>query len=154
MNIDGTYALSVERLECASLEEFGNIYNTKRIAKIRLVGTELKHSLLVGNDGVRCLCYFKSIGSKLGECSCKNFLTYLEYIFLCSEAHLKVKLIELSRASVCSRILIAEAGSYLEILIKTGNHEQLLVLLRSLRKCIEFSLILSGGNDIVSCTFR
>ena len=80
------------------------------------------------------------------------FLAYPEDILLGHEAHLEVQLIELSGRSVCSGILITEAGSDLEIFIKTGSHEQLLILLRCLGQRIEFSFKFSTGNNIVSGT--
>ena len=80
------------------------------------------------------------------------FLTDLEYILLGHEAHLEIQLIELSGRSVCSGILVAEAGRDLKILIEAGSHEQLLILLRCLRQRIEFSFKFSAGNNIVSGT--
>ena len=41
------------------------------------------------------------------------------------------------------RVLVAEAGSYLEIFVEARSHKQLLKLLRSLRQSIEFALVLS-----------
>ena len=150
MYLDGTDGSADKRLKCTSLEELRHIHDPQGIAQIRLVTAELQHCLFVTDDGERCLGDLAAFGSKLYKGIMQYFLAYLEDILLGHEAHLKIQLIELSGRSVCSGILITEAGSDLEILVKSGSHQQLLVLLRCLRQRIEFSFKFSTGNDIVS----
>ena len=152
MYLDGTNGSAYEGLEGALLEEVGHIYDSKRVSKVRLIGTKLKHSLLVADNGIRCLGHCIPLGSELFKGSGKHFLSYPEDILLGGKAHFEIQLIEFSRRTVCSGILIAEAGGNLEILIKAGYHQQLLILLGCLGQCIKFSLIFSGGNYIISCT--
>ena len=77
-----------------------------------------------------------------------------EHILLGSKPHFKVQLIELSGRTIRPCILITEAGSNLEVLIYSGYHQQLLILLRCLWQCIKFSFIVSGRDNIISCSFR
>ena len=150
MYLDGTDGSADKRLKRTSLEELRHILNSQRIAQIRLVTAELQHCLSVTDDGERCLGDPAAFGSKLYKGIMQYFLAYLEDILLSHEAHLEIQLIELSGRSVCSGILVAEAGGNLEIFIKTGSHEQLLILLRCLGQRIEFSFKFSTGNNIVS----
>ena len=154
MDIYRTDCLSMERLKCASLEEICNIDNAKRISKVRLVWTKLKHCLFVADDRIWCLCNFISLRCKFLKCCREDFLTNLKYIFLCCKAHLKIELVELSRWTVCSRILISETRCYLEILVKTWHHKKLLVLLWCLWQCIKFTFEFAWWHDIISCTLR
>ena len=150
MYFDGTDSSADKRFKRTSLEELRHIHNSQRIAQIRLVTAELQHCLFVTDDGERCLGDPAAFGSKLYKGIMQYFLAYLEDILLSHEAHLEIQLIELSGRSVCSGILITEAGGNLEIFIKTGSHEQLLILLRCLGQRIEFSFKFSTGNNIVS----
>ena len=152
--IDGTYSLADKRLECAAWEKLCNINDPQRVTKIGLIWTEFEHSLLIRDDRIRSFSNNSTFRSELLKCGRKDFLTNLKYIFLCSKTHLEVELIEFSRRSVCSCILISEAGCDLIVLVKTGHHQKLLKLLGSLRQGIELTLILSWRNDIVSCTLR
>ena len=90
---------------------------------------------------------------KLFKSGGEYFFCYLKNIFLRGKTHFKVKLIKLTGRTVCSCILIPKAGRNLEILIHTGYHEKLLILLRCLGQCIEFAIIMSGRYNIVSCPF-
>ena len=63
----------------------------------------------------------------------------VEDVFLRDEAHLEVELVELARQTVGARILVAEAGRDLEIAVEAGDHQELLVLLRSLRQGVELA---------------
>ncbi len=150
MYLDGTDGSADKRLKRTSLEELRHIHNSQRIAQIRLVTAELQHGLFVTDDRERCLGDPAAFGSKFLKGIMQYFLTNLEDILLGYEAHLEVQLIELSGRSVCSGILITEAGSDLEILIEAGSHKQLLILLRCLGQRIEFSFKFSAGNNIVS----
>ena len=152
MYFDGTDGSADKRFKRTSLEKLRHIHNSQGIAQIWLVTAELQHGLFVTDNRERCLGDPAAFGSKFLKGIMQYFLTDLEDILLGHEAHLEVQLIELSGRSVCSGILITEAGSNLEILIEAGSHEQLLILLRCLGQRIEFSFKFSAGNNIVSGT--
>ena len=154
MNLDGANRLADERLKSAAGEELGQVNDAQRVAQIRLVGTKLQHSLLVADDRIRSSGDSSAFRSKLLKRSGQNLFACTENIFLRSKAHLKVQLIELARRAISTCVLIAEARSDLEVLVKTGYHQQLLVLLRSLRQRIELALELTGRNHVVTRTFR
>ena len=154
MYLDGTYRLSVKWLEGTSLEEICHIYDTQRVSEIRFVRTKLQHCLLVADNRIWSCCYLGTFRSKFLKCSSQHFLACTEDVFLCRKAHLKVKLIELTRRAVCTCILITEAWCNLEIFVKSGYHQKLFVLLRSLWQRIEFSFVFSGRYDVISCTLR
>ena len=143
MDDDTSYGKTVEWFKCTSLEELRKIDDYKRITKVRFIRTVLKHRFFIADYRIRSLCNFIALRRKLLKYICKHLFANFEYILLSCKAHLKVQLIELTRRSVRSRILISEARSYLEILIKARNHEQLLILLRCLGKSIELALVFS-----------
>lgn len=118
MYLDGTDGSADKRLKRTSLEELRHIHNSQRIAQIRLVTAELQHCLFVTDDGERCLGDPAAFGSKLYKGIMQYFLAYLEDILLSHEAHLEIQLIELSGRSVCSGILVAEAGAIWKYLSK------------------------------------
>ncbi len=74
--------------------------------------------------------------------------------FLSNEAHFKIKLIEFARQTVCTRIFIAEARRNLEVAVETSNHQQLLILLRSLRQRVELAFMNTAWHEEVARTFR
>ena len=152
VNLDGANRLADERLKGAAREELGQVDDAQRVAQIRLVGTELQHSLLVADNRIRSSCDSGTFRRKLLKRSGENFFACAENIFLRSKAHLKVQLIELARGTVSACVLIAEARSDLEVLVKAGNHQQLLVLLRRLRQRVELALELTGRNHVVTRT--
>ena len=149
-----TNGLAVEWCKCTSLEELCHIDDLKWIAKIRLICTIFQHCFLVADDWVWCFCNGVSLRSEFLKCCGKHFLANLEYVFLCCKAHLEVELIELTWGTVGSCILITEARCNLEIFIKSGHHQKLLVLLWCLWECIELTLVSSGWYDIITCALR
>ena len=78
---------------------------------------------------------------------------YLEYIFLFNETHLTVYLIKLTRMPVCTWIFISKTWSNLEVLIYSSDHEKLLILLRSLWKCIEHTIVQTRWDQKISSPF-
>ena len=54
--------------------------------------------------------------------------------------------------TVSAEVLVSEATRYLEVTVKARYHQKLLVELRRLGKSIEFALVNSGGDKIVSCS--
>ena len=150
MYLDRTDGLAVKWLKAAFLKELTQINDPKRVSQIRLIRTELQHCLLIADDRIRCFCHLISLGSKFFKRGGQHFLANTEYILLRCKAHLEIKLIELSGRTVSSRILIAEARCDLEIFVKARYHQKLLILLRCLRQCIEFSFKFAARHDIVS----
>ena len=63
----------------------------------------------------------------------------VEHVFLGDVAHFEIKLVELARRTVGADGFIAEARRNLEVAIETGDHDQLLELLRRLRQRVELS---------------
>ena len=139
---DSSDGFALEGLKVNVREKLGEVANLKRIAKIRLIGAVFKHCLFKRYFSERSGAYLFA-ASEFCECVIENLFGYGENILLCGKGHFKVKLIELSRGTVGSCVLVAEAGSYLEIFVEARSHKQLLKLLRSLRQSIEFALVLS-----------
>ena len=154
MYLNRPYRLFQKRLKGTFLEKVCYIYNAQRIAQIRFVAAKFQHRLLVADDWIRRLCYLRALWCKFIEGFRQHFFAYTENILLCCKAHFKIKLIKFSRRTVRPRILIPEARRNLEIFVKAGYHQKLLVLLRRLRQCVEFSLKFTRGNNIVSRTLR
>src|SRR5699024_10521754 len=74
-------------------------------------------------------------------------------IFLSNKGHFQVDLSKLW-LTVCTQVLVTEASCKLDIAVETGQHQKLFVDLWGLRQRIEFSMMDSGWNQIVSCAFR
>ena len=154
MYLDRADTSSHERPEGTFLEEIGEIHDTERVAEIRLIAAKLQHCLSVADHGIRSLCHLRALRCKFCECGGKNLLANPEHILLCRKAHLEIELVKFSGRTVCPRVLVAEAGSDLEILVNAGCHQQLLILLGRLRQCIKLSLIFSGRYNIISRALR
>jgi hypothetical protein len=69
---------------------------------------------------------------------------------LLNEAHLHIELVELTRRTVSTWILITETWSDLEIPIESRNHQELLELLRSLRQREELSWMESRWDEEIA----
>ena len=151
---DGSDGSSLKRLEGTSLEELCHIDDTKRVTKIRFVGTKLQHSLFVADDRIWCLCNGIAFRRKFFKSSGEHFFSDCKYIFLCCKAHFKIELVKFARRTVCSCILVSEARGDLEIFIKAGYHQKLFVLLWCLWQCIKFTFVLSARYNVITCTFR
>ena len=150
---DSLYRLTFESSKATALHYLGGIGQYQIDTQIRLVGTILVHSLQIRDPYKRSLgsIFINTVLFKYGR---KYLLYDGEYIFLRSEGHLHIQLIKLSGRTVCSRILITEAGSDLEITVKTGSHQDLLELLGCLGQSVELAGMISGRNQIISRTFR
>ena len=66
-----------------------------------------------------------------------HLFDHRKYLLLRHERHLDIELVELSGRTVGACILIPETGSDLEIPVESGDHQQLLELLRRLRKRVK-----------------
>ena len=78
---------------------------------------------------------------------------HIEHIFLFHKRHLTINLRELG-LTVCTEILVTEATHYLEITVHTCHHQQLLILLRTLWKSIEFTWIHARRDYKITSAFR
>jgi len=132
MNLD-----VVEWLEGASLEEIGHIDDAQGVSKVRLVGAEFQHGLLVAENGERRLGDFIPFGCELFKGCRQHLLTHAENVFLGGKAHFKVELIKLARRTIGPRILVTEAWGDLKILVKARDHQQ---------QCIKFSFMFSESR--------
>ena len=107
------------------------------VAQIRLVGAIPLHrirELYVRPDAVD----FPPISEFL-EGLLDGRLDGVEDILLLDERHFHVKLVKIGRGAVGPRILVPETRRDLEILVKAGDHHQLLEYLRRLRQRVEAS---------------
>ena len=149
---DAPDRLILKQREIDPAEKVGEIADNERIAEIGLVAAVFKHCVGIGYALKRSGCDLL-----IREC-CKgvadNLFTDLEDVLLSCKRHFKVKLIEFAGRSVLPCVLVAEAGSYLIVLFKAGDHEKLFELLRSLRKSVKLALVLSAGYEKISCAFR
>ena len=69
------------------------------------------------------------------------------------EAHLEVELGEL-RLAVAAQVLVAVAARDLEVAVEPGDHQQLLELLRALRKRVDAARLETRRDDEVAGAFR
>src|SRR5262245_40603809 len=119
------------------------------MAQIWFVRTVFQHRLLIRNE--RKLRRHRLTAGKLLEHAAHYRLDRIEYVLLGDETHFQIELIELARRTVRARILITEAGRDLEVAVETGDHDQLLELLRRLRQRVEFSRVQPRGHEIIAC---
>ena len=124
--------------------------------------TEREEFLLLVKDMARVVDIPIIIGSRVGrfEDVKKAFYTGavavsillgdIKDILLSGKSHLVVELIELAGRTVGSCVLVAEAGSDLEVFIEARHHKELLEDLRSLRQSVELALVPAAGDQIVA----
>ncbi len=117
-------------------------------AQIRFIRTKAAHALLPWDPDEMIL---KIHILNTLEDSLHEFLNRLEDCLFITEGHLNIDLGEF-RLTVSTQILITETSGNLEILLHTGNHQQLLENLRRLRQSPEVSLVDSGRHQIVTGT--
>ena len=147
----GLYGVSLcKRGKLAAFNYVSYILYPEIYAVIRLVAAELLQSVIVryalerrGGGNVVCAVFC--------EYRRQHVLYYGEHVLLRGKRHLHIELIELARAPVPPRVLITEAGGYLEIPVKAGGHKELLELLRRLRKGVELARVLPRGHEIIPC---
>ena len=82
VDLNSSYCLVLERLEGTAVKEFGQINNSQRVPKIRLIGAELQHGLFITDNRIRCLCNLEALRCEFFKGGCQNLLTYPEYILL------------------------------------------------------------------------
>ena len=108
-----------------------------RVPEVRLVRAIPADRVAIGD--VRELLCDGQAAAEFLEHAAQHRLHSVEHIFLGDEAHLDVELIELAGRTVSTGVLVAEAGGDLEVAVEARHHDQLLELLRRLRKRIELA---------------
>ncbi|MPL89883.1 hypothetical protein SDC9_35925 [bioreactor metagenome] len=146
-------ALGLEQLgedAKARVAELGaDIGHLDRVAQVGLVRAVPQQRVLVGDlrpDRVDGLA-----GAEFLEHALHHRLHRGKDVFLLDEAHLDVELVEVGRAAVGARVLVAEAGRDLEVAVEARHHDQLLELLRRLRQGVELARVQARGHQEVTC---
>ena len=137
-------------LEAAVLNEVGDFHERHAEADVRLVAAVEAHGVVP--------CHARE---RLGEVYSlhifKNMLDealeHLDDVFLLHEAHFAVYLREL-RLAVGTQVFVAEALGYLEVTVKTADHQQLFEELRALRQGVELARIHARGHHEVAGALR
>ena len=88
----------------------------------------------------------------LGEEVLGKAFEHLQHILLLDKRHLAVYLCELG-LPVGAQVLVAEAAHNLEVAVHARHHEQLLVLLRTLRQGVELARVHAAGHHEVARPF-
>ena len=135
----------------ATLERWSEVDQLHAEADVRLVGAEPLDDLVVREHGerhlldrpLRCGRRADLDGDQLDEAHDGR---------LVDEAHLEVELGEL-RLAVAAQVLVAVAAGDLEVAVDPGDHEQLLELLRALRKCVDAARLEARRDDEVTRAF-
>ena len=141
---------TVEYLKGAILCDIRNIHNFIAKAQIRLIRAILVHGILPLHARQRQLNVH--IQHFLKHALEKAFVDS-NHIILIDKGHFQVNLGKF-RLTVCTQVLVTEAAGDLHIAVHTGQHQQLLVLLRGLGQGIELTRMHTGRNQIVTCAFR
>ena len=131
--------------EAAVLDLLGQVNQLHAKAGVRLVRTEALHRLAVGQPW------------HLGDIDALDLLVqplhvalqHVHDVLLGDKGHLQVDLGEF-RLAVGAQVLVAEAAGQLDIAVKAGQHQQLLIDLRGLRQSVELAVMDSGRNQIVA----
>ncbi len=109
----------------------GHRLHFNRVAQVRLVRTIGADRVII-SDAAEILRDRLTFSKFFENAAHDRFHRFPDF-FLGYEAHFKIELIEFTRQTVCTRILIAEARCDLEVAVETSNHQKLLILLWSLR---------------------
>ena len=145
------------RFECARENFEGRLrkYRTEvndgvSKATIRFVGTVDVHRIAPGHAIKRC-GNFHAFG--LFKNATDQALHEVDDVFLSYEGGLDVDLRELG-LTVRAKVFIAEALGDLEIFFNAADHQQLLVLLRSLWQRVKTAGLQTRWHQEVACAFR
>src|SRR5689334_2446 len=141
-----------EHLEARAGKVLGDIRQLEGIAQIRLVRAIFADRLLVGN--ARELRRHRPAVGEFLEHPLEDRLDRVEDVILVDEAHLDIELVEFARRAVGPGVLVAEAGSDLEIAVEARDHDQLLELLRRLRQRVELPRMEPARHQEVAGAFR
>ena len=136
----------------AALERRREVDQLHAEADVRLVGAEPLDDLVVREHGERHL-QDRPLGCRRLADLDGNQLDELHHGCLVHEAHLEVELGEL-RLAVAAQVLVAVAAGDLEVAVEPGDHQQLLELLRALRKRVDAARLETRRDDEVAGAFR
>ncbi|MBA7588833.1 hypothetical protein ES708_30903 [subsurface metagenome] len=139
-----------EHLKLPALGETIEFLQLEFEAQVRFVRTIAVHCFIVGQTGKgkRNIHIHGSMKDVV-----HHSLDYGKHVVFIDETHLYVDL-GVFDLSIPPGILVAEATGNLEVLIQTGDHEQLFVDLRGLRKGVELSLVQPRGHQEIPGPFR
>ena len=143
-HIDGADRFASEGRKVGFHEHVADIDDFQRVAQVGLVGAVFQHAFRIG--------YFAEgrgrypLIGEFGKRFIQDFFRHGKHILLRGERHFKVELVKLAGRPVGPRILVPEAGGYLEILVKPRYHEQLLENLGRLWQRIKHAVMLAAGN--------
>ena len=132
------------------LDRFGDVLNLHAEACVRLVRAVAVHGVGIGQPRERegyILSHY------LLEEPLHQSLAYLQDVLDIDKGHLHVYLCKL-RLPVRSEVLVPEAACELDIAVKAGDHQKLLVYLGRLRQSVELAVVYSRGNEIVPRALR
>ena len=146
---DGLDDLALEGAEAAAAEQLRGVLGGEVDAEVGLVGAVFLKRLGIG-DALEGRLAGAGILTVLREDGRQDGLEHLEDVLLAGEGHLHVELIELAGGAVRPRVLVAEAGGYLEIAVKARGHEQLLELLRRLGQGVELAGVVPRRDEVVA----
>ena len=131
-----------------TLDHVGNLLEGHAEAQVGLVATVEAHGIVPGHAGEFVeLDALHLLEEMLGEA-----FEHVEHILLMYKAHLAVDLREL-RLTIGAEVLVAEAAHNLEVAVHASHHQQLLVLLRTLRQGIELTGVHAGRDNEVAGPF-
>ena len=130
-----------------SLREIGDLHAK---AQIGLIGAKAVHRFGVGEARQRSL---QLLAHHITEKAHKEAFGNIENVIDIDKGHFEVDLREF-RLTVRTEILVAEAACELDVAVIARDHQELLVDLRRLRQRIEFAVMHTGGDEIVSCALR
>ena len=139
-----------EYLEATSTDAVAQIGQLKAETHIGLVRTEAVHRLGVGHPDEIVIQLLSHIFT---EQVLQKALVHFHHVVCRHERHFGVDLGEL-RLTVGTQVLVPVATGDLEITVKARNHQKLLVQLGRLGQGVEFSLVNTGGYQVVSCSLR
>ena len=140
---------ALEGAEAAAVYQLRDVRRGEVDAQIRLVGAVLLQRLGVG-DARKGRAGGAVILAELGEDGRQHILEDFEHVLLGGEGHLHVELVELAGRAVGARVLVAEAGGYLEVAVKAAGHQELLELLRRLGQGVELAGVVARGYEVVA----
>lgn len=139
-----------EDLEAAALNGVGDILELEAETEVGLVRAEALHCLMPCHALKREL-YVDAL--ELLEETGEELFVHIHDVVLGHVGHLEVDLGEL-RLSVGAEILVTEAARDLEVSVKSGEHQKLLVELRRLRQSVELAVMYAARHEVVTRTLR
>ena len=145
--------IALEGSEAAALDLVGHILNFQVDTQVGLVGAVALHGLFIRNMPEGGLGHPLILAEFLKDRH-QHRLQCVQHVLLRGEGHFHIQLIELAGSPVGPGILVPEAGGDLEILVKSGGHQQLLELLGSLGQGIKLAGMVPGRHQVIPCALR